>query len=167
MLSIVITVGAIKVFKFLDLRSALACCFIIFAEENLAALIIHVAKGEISYNDLFGSNISSPLFMQVPNLNYSLYQKCSWLPVTEIILPGVTIAYLRRYDFSRDTKLYFIIGNLLFVISTIVWVTVCSLSVHSLPFALITYPSLFIPIIIIAYRRAELKTLMSGRFYDE
>ena len=120
----------------------------------------------MSYNDLFGASVSSPLVMQISILSYSLYQKCSWLPVTEIILPGITIAYLRRYDYSRDSKLYFVFGNVLFVVSTFLWILIQSFTVHSLPFALITYPALFIPIIILAYKRDELMILMNGKFYD-
>jgi hypothetical protein len=59
-----------------------------------------------------------------------------------------------------------IIGNLLFVLSTFLWILIQSLSVHALPFALITYPALFLPIIAIAYKRDELKTLLNGQFYD-
>jgi hypothetical protein len=54
----------------------------------------------------------------------------------------------------------------LFVISTFLWILIQGLSVHSLPFSLITYPSLFIPLIGLAYQRDELKTLLNGKFYD-
>lgn len=152
-LSVIISVGSIKLFKFLNLKDAIICCFVVFAFENITALFLHFMYHDMSYNDLFGSTVNSPLVMQISILSYSLYQKCSWLPVTEIILPGITIAYLRRYDYSRDSKLYFILGNVLFVCSTFLWITVQSLTVHSLPFALITYPALFIPVIILAYKR--------------
>ena len=152
-LSIIITVGAIKLFKFLNLRDAFVCCFIIFAVENITALFVHYFYHTMSYNDLFGSNVSSPLVLQVSTLSYYLYQKCSWLPVTEVILPGITIAYLRRYDYSRDSRLYFVLGNILFVISTFLWISIQSITVHALPFSLITYPFLFIPVLILAYQR--------------
>ena len=165
-LSIIISVGAIKLFKFLNLWNAIICCCVVFVEENALAVVMHYFYNHMSYNDIFGGTISSPLLMQVPILSYSLYQKCSWLPVSEIILPGITIAYLRRYDDSRDSKLYLIIGNTLFVFSTFLWILIQSLTVHSLPFALITYPFLFVPIMVMAYKRDELTTLLYGRFYD-
>ena len=120
----------------------------------------------MSYNDFFGSNVSSPLVLQVSILSYYLYQKCSWLPVTEVILPGITIAYLRRFDYARDSMLYLVFGNMLFVVSTILWILIQSISVHALPFSLITYPFLFIPVFILAYKRDELKNLLNGKFYD-
>mgnify|MGYP006898468483 CR=1 FL=1 len=41
-LSVIISVGSIKLFKFLNLKDALVCCFVVFAFENLTALLIYV-----------------------------------------------------------------------------------------------------------------------------
>jgi hypothetical protein len=81
-LSVIITVGAIKLFKFLNLKDAIICCSIIFAAENITALFLHFFYHTMSYNDLLGSKVNSPLIMQMSILSNSLYQKCSWLPVT-------------------------------------------------------------------------------------
>jgi hypothetical protein len=51
----------------------------------------------LSYNDYAGE-LSSPLFFQVPDLVNNLFKKCSWLPVLDVIIPGVTLSYLRLYD---------------------------------------------------------------------
>lgn len=40
-LSVIISVGSIKLFKFLNLRDAIAGCFIVFAFENITALLVH------------------------------------------------------------------------------------------------------------------------------
>lgn len=50
-----------------------------------------------SYND-YATELSSPLFFQVPDLIDSLFKKCSWLVVVDVIVPGVTLSYLRMYD---------------------------------------------------------------------
>ena len=81
-LSVIITVGAIKLFRFLNLKDAIICCSIIFAAENITALFLHFFYHTMSYNDLLGSKVNSPLILQMSILSYSLYQKCSWLPVT-------------------------------------------------------------------------------------
>ena len=60
---------------------------------------------------------------------------------------------LSRFDYSRSSKLYFIIGNILFVSSTFIWISIQPLSNHSIPFAAITYPSLFLPILLFSYKR--------------
>lgn len=50
-----------------------------------------------SYND-YASELSSPAFIEVPDLVNNLYKKCSWLPVIDVIIPGVFLSYLRNYD---------------------------------------------------------------------
>lgn len=71
--------------------------------ETVAAVVYHYASPDQSYNDVFGRDIVSPILMQFPSLTESLYKKCSWVPVTEIIFPGITISYLRRYQ-SNPTQ---------------------------------------------------------------
>lgn len=51
----------------------------------------------LSYNDYAGE-LSSPIFFEVPDLVNNLFKKCSWLPVLDVIIPGVTLSYLRVYD---------------------------------------------------------------------
>lgn len=51
----------------------------------------------LSYNDYMGE-LSSPFFLQVPDFINNLYKKCSWLSVLDVIIPGVTLSYLRVYD---------------------------------------------------------------------
>jgi len=51
----------------------------------------------LSYND-YATELSSPLFFQVPDLINNLFKKCSWLPIIDVILPGITLSYLRLYD---------------------------------------------------------------------
>ena len=164
-LSIIILIGAIKLFKFLNLKQAAICCLIVFIVENTVAFLFNYFSSDMSYNDLIGTTFNSPLVMEVTNFTYNLYRKCSWIPISEIILPGITIAFLRRYDYSRDSKLYLVISNCLFIVSVVVWTVIQSVTVFSIPFALITYPFLFIPIFVIAYQRDELDTLLYAKFY--
>jgi hypothetical protein len=67
------------------------------------ALLVGVGAGalhfvlERSHND-YVSDFSTPLFIQIPDLINNLYKKCSWLPIIDVIIPGVLLSYLRTFD---------------------------------------------------------------------
>lgn len=108
-LAVCIIVALIKLFKFTSLKEAIFCCGIVLIIETVAAVVYHFAYPEQSYNDVFGKSVMSPLILQFPALRTTLYKKCSWVPITEVIFPGVALSYLRRYsacnsDFSTQGK---------------------------------------------------------------
>jgi hypothetical protein len=97
----------------------------------------------------------------------NLYKKCSWLPVIDVVVPGVCLSYLRKYDENFHTGMggvYTIIGNISFIISTTIWILIEVLYPFSVPFSLITYPLTLGSIVLTAYKRNELKTLWNGTF---
>lgn len=95
-LAVCIVVAFIKLFKFITLSDAVICCGVLMVVETVAAVVYHYTSPEQSYNDVFGRDIVTPLILQIPTFRNSLYKKCSWLAITEIIFPGVAISYLRR-----------------------------------------------------------------------
>ena len=138
---------------------------IMLINTTVLAIILHFLL-PLSYNDYAGE-LSSPLFFEVPDLVNNLYKKCSWLPIIDVIIPGVMLSYLRVYDENKSSKwggVYTISGNLIFVIATAVWVGLESVYPFSVPFSLITYPILLLSIFIISWRRNDWPTLLQGRF---
>lgn len=69
---------------------------ILVTNTTILAIILHFIL-PLSYNDYAGE-LSSPFFLQVPDLVNNLFKKCSWLPIIDVIIPGVTLSYLRVYD---------------------------------------------------------------------
>lgn len=57
-------------------------------------------------------------------------------------------------------------ANTAFCISTIIWIFAEAVYAHTLPFALITYPGLFITVILLGIYMNDLKVIWSGRFED-
>lgn len=141
---------------------------ILFTSVTLLAIILHYILPR-SYNDYAGE-LSSPLFLQVPDLVFNLYKKCSWLPTLDVILPGVTLSYLRVHDKNKSSKwggIYTVSGNLTFVLATIIWIGIEYIYPYSVPFSLVTYPLLMASIFVIAWRRSEWHTLYTGYFMQE
>ena len=110
-----------------------------------------------SYNDYAGE-LASPLFIEVPDLIDNLYKKCSWLPVFDVILPGLLLSFLRIHDYNKGSKwfgVYTVVGNVTFILSTVLWIVIEAFYDFSVPFSLITYLSLMLIIFIVSWTRNE------------
>lgn len=141
---------------------------ILFGAVTILTIVLHYIL-TISYNDYAGE-LSSPLFLQVPDLVYNLFKKCSWLPILDVILPGVTLSYLRVHDSNKSSKwggIYTVSGNLSFILATIMWIVIEFVYPYSVPFSLVSYPILMVTIFVISWRRAEWETLFGGKFFKE
>lgn len=92
----------------------------------------------------------------IPDFVSQLYKKCSWLPTIDVIVPGVFLSFLRTYDENYNTGwggVYTVIGNLSFILSTVLWVLLEAVYPYSIPFSLITYSFLAISIFLMSYKR--------------
>jgi hypothetical protein len=153
-LATIICVGSIKMLRFRTLLQSVICMGIYVATVTGVAIVFHYILSQ-SYND-YATELSSALFLQFPDLVNNLYKKCSWLPVFEVIIPGVMLSFLRSYDENYNTGwggVYTVIGNTAFVLSTIIWISAEVIYPFSVPFALITYPLTLLAIVIIAFKR--------------
>lgn len=142
---------------------AISVCFV-----TIVAVVLHFVLPR-SYND-YASELSSPLFIEVPDLVNNLFKKCSWLPVVDIIVPGVFLSFLRTYDDNFQTGwggVYTVVGNVAFLLATTLWIAIEALYPFSVPFSLITYTILLLAISVIAFKRNQLKTLWGGYFLQQ
>jgi len=95
-MGICICISFIKILHFKSLKQAYKSMTILFASVSILGIVLHYILTQ-SYNDYAGE-LSSPLFLQVPDMIENLFKKCSWLPTIDIIVPGVMLSYLRVYD---------------------------------------------------------------------
>ena len=89
----------------------------------------------------------------MPSITKELYRRCAWLPITAILFPGLVLSYLRRFDKTRGTYLYFIIGLISFYAGSVLWMVIDLETVHSLPFAIISEPITIVIVLIYSTRR--------------
>ncbi len=73
--------------------------FSILLIEVVVALIIHYVVKQ-SYNSILLNDFNNPMFLQLPTITKNLNQQCAWIPVTEVIFPGMVLSYLRRYPIA-------------------------------------------------------------------
>ena len=95
-MAVCICVGSIKLFKFRSLKQGFLSMIIFLVFVTIAAIILHFTLDR-SYND-YATELDSPIFLTMPDLIKTLYKKCSWLPVVDVIVPGVFLSFLRKYD---------------------------------------------------------------------
>jgi hypothetical protein len=132
-----VVIAFIKCFKFTSMKMALAMLVTILILEVIGAIIIYKVMGQ-SYNITILNNFNSPMFLQLPTINVLIDQRCAWLPVTEIIFPGMLLSYLRRHDMNRKTHVYLIMSSIGFCIGSMVWMIMTILNIHAWPFALVS-----------------------------
>jgi hypothetical protein len=165
-MAVCICVASIKIFHFDSLKQAYISKAIVIAIFSGIAIVVHFIEPDRSYND-FATELSSPLFLVVPDLAKNLFKKCSWLFTVDIIFPGVMLSYLRLYDINRGSLrvgVYTLCGNVTVVLATIVWVALEYGYPFSVPFSLVVYLSIMFVIFVVSWTRNEWKDLWSGMF---
>lgn len=153
-LSFCITVGAIKMFRFRSLKNGVISMIIIALTVGIVSIWSYY-KLPRSYND-YASELSSPLFIEVPDLVNNLYKKCSWIFVIDLIFPGAILAYLRDYDENLHIKwhgVYTMTSIFSYIFSNLIWMIIEAATSINIPFCVITYPIFLIPICIMAIYR--------------
>ena len=158
-------VAGIKFFKFTSLKYAIFCYCVTITVEIIFVILIKYFINS-SYNNAILNYFNNPFELQAPTINPVYNQKCSWLPITALIYPGCLVAYLRRFDSSRNTMVYFVVSMGCFLAGSILWMFLSILSPDSLPFGLIAEPLNLFLVIFFAWRRKEIKTLWTGKYYD-
>lgn len=166
LLAVCICVGLIKVLKFTSLRIAGVAFTLSILLELVVVVAIYLKSGQ-SYNNLFLNEFNFPVQLQFPTLNPAYNQKCAWLPVTAAVFPGMLLSYLRRFDSSRNTRVYLVTATVLFLLGGIAWVFLNVPSAVTFPFGLISDPCMFGLVCVFAYQRREIRVIWSGEFYDE
>jgi hypothetical protein len=120
--------------------------------EIMVGIFVHYVF-KISYNNYIINLFQNPVMLVMPSITKELYRRCAWLPITAILFPGLVLSYLRRFDKTRGTYLYFIIGLISFYAGSVLWMVIDLETVHSLPFAIISEPITIVIVLIYSTRR--------------
>ena len=126
-------IGTIKIFKITSFKKALILYIIEVSLEILFAVLIDFLDKN-SYDEVLLNDFNNPLLIQLPTINPVFGLKCSWLPVSVTIFPGILLSYFHRFDKSRNTKIYLITSSVAFFVGAIIWIVITSLSPISFPF---------------------------------
>ena len=146
------TVALMKLMKIKSLSIAINLLASLLVLEIIVGIFVHYVF-KISYNNYIINLFQNPVMLVMPSITKELYRRCAWLPITAILFPGLVLSYLRRFDKTRGTYLYFIIGLISFYAGSVLWMVIDLETVHSLPFAIISEPVTIVIVLIYSTRR--------------
>ena len=130
-------VALMKLIKIRSLSLAVLLTVSLLALEAIVGIFIHYVF-QVSYNNYIINIFQNPNILVMPSITKELYRQCAWLPITSVLFPGLMLSYLRRFDVSRATNIYLIIGLASFYLGSLIWMLIDMEIRHSLPFAIIT-----------------------------
>ena len=130
-------VALMKLVKVTSLLTGVYLVGGILAVEIVVGLFVHYIIG-LSYNNYVINLFQNPLMLLLPSITPQLYRRCAWLPITSVLLPGLILSFLRRFDLTRGTHVYLLIGLISFYLGSLAWMVIDVQTIHSLPFAIVS-----------------------------
>ncbi len=117
------TVALMKLLKIKSLSIAVNLLASLLVVEIIVGIVVHYMM-KISYNNYIINLFQNPIMLVMPSITKELYRQCAWLPISAALFPGLALSYLRRFDKSRGTYIYFLIGLVSFYFGSICWMII-------------------------------------------
>ncbi|XP_051039422.1 signal peptide peptidase-like 2A isoform X2 [Phodopus roborovskii] len=137
-----------------------------FITKNGESIMVELAAGP------FGNAEKLPVLIRVPKLIcYSVMSVC-FVPVSilgfgDIIVPGLLIAYCRRFDVQTgSSSVYFISSTIAYAIGMIITFVVLVLMKKGQPALLYLVPCTLLAASVVAWSRKEMKKFWKGSSYQ-
>ncbi|XP_039933562.1 signal peptide peptidase-like 2A isoform X3 [Hirundo rustica] len=136
-----------------------------FITKNGASIMVEVAAGP------FGNSEKLPVVIRVPRLEHSAATLCdlpfSLLGFGDIIVPGLLVAYCRRFDVqTRSSSVYYISCTIAYAVGMVLTFIVLALMKMGQPALLYLVPCTLITSSLVAWRRKEMKKFWKGSSYQ-
>uniref|UniRef100_A0A8D2LYY2 Signal peptide peptidase like 2A n=1 Tax=Zonotrichia albicollis TaxID=44394 RepID=A0A8D2LYY2_ZONAL len=136
-----------------------------FITKNGASIMVEVAAGP------FGNSEKLPVVIRVPRLEHSASTLCdlpfSLLGFGDIIVPGLLVAYCRRFDVqTRSSSIYYISCTIAYAVGMVLTFIVLALMKMGQPALLYLVPCTLITSSLVAWRRKEMKKFWKGSNYQ-
>ncbi|XP_060030643.1 signal peptide peptidase-like 2A isoform X2 [Erinaceus europaeus] len=137
-----------------------------FITKNGESIMVELAAGP------FGNNEKLPVVIKVPKLAFFSVMNVCLMPVSilgfgDIIVPGLLIAYCRRFDVQTgSSSIYYVSSTIAYAVGMILTFVVLVLMKKGQPALLYLVPCTLITASIIAWRRKEMKKFWKGNNYQ-
>uniref|UniRef100_A0A8D1FGX3 PA domain-containing protein n=1 Tax=Sus scrofa TaxID=9823 RepID=A0A8D1FGX3_PIG len=136
-----------------------------FITKNGESIMVELAAGP------FGNNEKLPVVIRVPKLAYFSVMSVCLMPVSilgfgDIIVPGLLIAYCRRFDVQTGSSIYYVSSTIAYAVGMILTFVVLVLMKKGQPALLYLVPCTLITASVVAWRRKEMKKFWKGSGYE-
>ena len=146
-------VGGMKILKFTSFKISIISFLINIFVQFIFILAITLSSDSSSYSTVVLNDLNNPLIIQLPTINPVYGQKCSWIQITSILFPGILLSYMRRFDTSRNTKVYIITSLTIFFFGSLLWMVLSIFSSVALPFGIVAEPLILMLVPFFAWKR--------------
>ena len=167
-ISISICIQSIRIFKFTSFKYILCLCFLIWCYQifymlfKSSDLLLHYYNG-ILINQF---DISFPILILCTQFSpySSLYTEYVCLSIGEVILPGIYINYLYRFDkkVHLHSNFFYLLGLSIFTIGLFLKILLYCYASLKLPAFSFTFPVMTIAVFYFAHQRKQLDEMLSG-----
>ena len=168
-ISISISIQSIRIFKFTSFKYILCLCFLIWCYQVLymifksSDLLLHYYNG-ILINQF---DISFPILILCTQFTpySSLYTEYVCLSIGEVILPGIYINYLYRFDKKVHlyvNNFYYFLGLGYFILGLFIKILLYCYASLKIPAFSFIFPCLTITVFYFAYQRKQLEEMLMG-----
>ncbi|XP_017751661.1 PREDICTED: signal peptide peptidase-like 2A [Rhinopithecus bieti] len=155
-----------------------------FITKNGESIMVELAAGPFGNNEKNDGNLVEatgqpsapheklPVVIRVPKLIYFSVMSVCLMPVSilgfgDIIVPGLLIAYCRRFDVQTGSSyIYYVSSTVAYAIGMILTFVVLVLMKKGQPALLYLVPCTLITASIVAWRRKEMKKFWKGNSYQ-
>ncbi|MEE6503164.1 hypothetical protein FKM82_004759 [Ascaphus truei] len=154
-----------------------------FFTKNGESIMVEVAAGPSGSGEKSGESLVEvpaeshatqeklPVVIRVPRLEYSALTLCgmpfSLLGFGDIIVPGLLVAYCRRFDVrTSSSSIYYISCTIAYAVGMVLTFVVLTLMKMGQPALLYLVPCTLITSSVIAWKRKEIKSFWNGGGYE-
>ena len=95
--------------------------------------------------------VDLPIKIEIPLFNQEALRPCVMLGLGDMVIPGLFIVFLKRFDESNHRKVYFLVGMISYAIALALCALVLYFFQSAQPALLYISPLLLIPTIITAH----------------
>jgi len=161
LIAISISLIIIRLFKLTNFK----LIFIIFNLRFFYDLIWCINNSQYFTENFKLSNASFnnfPIKFLCPEFSQTPFNSCNFLPIADIILPGILITYSKIFDENKGIKIYFLSSNIGLAIGLFLTMIVYYVYKLPLPSFLFSGPLMIISILLVAYKIGHLQKFIEG-----
>jgi hypothetical protein len=151
-IALCITVVLIKTFKFVSFKIGFVSYILLNFVFILGAILTPFLHKQ-NFMIYFLISVNNPLQFQMPLIIPSYNQKCVFVSITSIFLPGLLVSYLRRFDRCRTTNIYLIATISCYFVGSLIWNLINIFSSYPIPFDLIVQTLMILAFSAFAFKR--------------
>ncbi|KAF3830522.1 hypothetical protein GH733_004341, partial [Mirounga leonina] len=155
-----------------------------FITKNGESIMVELAAGPFGNNEKNDGNLVEataqpsapheklPVVIRVPKLAYFSVMSVCLMPVSilgfgDIIVPGLLVAYCRRFDVQTgSSSIYYVSSTIAYAVGMILTFVVLVLMKKGQPALLYLVPCTLVTASIVAWRRKEMKKFWKGSGYQ-